>query len=136
MPSGQAVFTNSSGFVQVQVFFTTSDVTDCPTFVLQWSLVLGAQCVGWFVIHMDVMCLCRHFPVVQRDLLHRELPALGVCGWSRWVLQCSLLAVCLAGGLLWPIPSSVGSQDGTHVYLPGHTWSSSRFTDRCETRYI
>ena len=69
-PSGQAVFTNSSGFVQVQVFFEpdtegpfgppnvcvglvviTQDIVDSSTLVLQGSLVhgrhnLGAQCVG------------------------------------------------------------------------------------------
>ena len=60
MPSGQAVFTHSSRFVQVQVFFepdtegplglpnlcvgrifVTRDVVDGPTMVLQGSLVLG-----------------------------------------------------------------------------------------------
>ena len=39
----------------------TCDVIYSSTFVLQGSLVLGvynlgAQCVGWFVIHMDVVC--------------------------------------------------------------------------------
>ena len=61
MPSGQAVFTHSSRFVQVQVFFEldpegplelldvlvgrviiTGDVIYSSTFVLQGSLVLGS----------------------------------------------------------------------------------------------
>ena len=81
MPSGQAVFTHSSRFVQVQVFFEpdpegplglhdvrvgrvviTSDVIYSSTFVLQGSLVPGvynleAQCAGRFVVHVDVMRL-------------------------------------------------------------------------------
>ena len=40
----------------------TCDVIYCSTFVLQGSLVLGvynlgAQCVGWFVVHVDVLRL-------------------------------------------------------------------------------
>ena len=78
MPSGQAVFTHSSRFVQIQVFFEpdplgplglpdvrvgrvviTRDVIYCSTFVLQGSLFLGvynfgAQCVGRFVVHCIV----------------------------------------------------------------------------------
>ena len=79
--SGQTVFTHSSRFVQVQVFFEpdpegplglpdvrvvrvviTGDVIYCSTFVLQGSLVFGvynfgAQCVGRFVVHVDVFRL-------------------------------------------------------------------------------
>ena len=43
----------------------TRDVIDCPTLVLQWSLVLGvynpgAQCVGRTVVHIYICCAsCR-----------------------------------------------------------------------------
>ena len=75
---------HSSRFVQIQVFFEpdpegplglpdirvdrvviTGDVIYSSTFVLQWSLVLGvynlgAQCVGRFVVHVEVL-IYYHF---------------------------------------------------------------------------